>query len=441
MSSNTNSQDIMESEISTSIIDIPSIDEYSMEFNRKNIELLNKVIKHVDKDESTGLDLFCYIHCEPSDSDIRKQCRGVVFHNDKLVMKGFPYTIEFTEEDNQSEINEKIVPIFDKCCFYEAYEGSLIRMFHYNGKWFLSTNRKFDAFKSKWASKESFGSFFKKALEIEYITNERFRSTFSFDPDSDDIIERFQTVLDTNKQYMFLLLNNQENRIVSSAPNDPSFFHVGTFINMELDMTDDICLPYPKKYEFNNIDELYQCVRNMDYKYYQGIIVFAPGNLQYKIFNQDYHDLYKVRGNEPSIKFRYLQVRQNKKYNEMLYYLYPEYHEAFAEYENYIYSIANDITTSYIERFIKKNYVTVPVEEFQVIRECHTWHLLNRLENKININKVMEVLNQQPATNINRMIRKRVVEKKNNISHVVKPEFKEYTSLLTSKKVLVRVIG
>jgi hypothetical protein len=33
--------------------------------------------------------------------------------------------------------------------------------------------------------------------------------------------------------------------------------------------------------------------------------------------------------------------------------------------------------------------------------------------NKINLNKVIDILNQQPATNINRMIRKRIMEKTN----------------------------
>ena len=38
---------------------------------------------------------------------------------------------------------------------------------------------------------------------------------------------------------------------------------------------------------------------------------------------------------------------------------------------------------------------------------------LIKITNKINLNKVIEVLNQQPATNINRMIRKRIMEKNN----------------------------
>lgn len=423
MSELTISMPITKSDIPTSIKDDTTsndvstqVDESSLEFNRKNIESLPKVIKQVDSDETTGLDLFCYIHCDQNDSQIRKQCRGVVFKGEDLIMKGFPYNIDYTENDNQAEINQNIVSVFDKCSFYDAYEGSLIRMFYYGDKWFLSTNRKLDAFRSKWATKESFGSFFKKALESEYEINERLRNAIHENTDvesGDCIITKFQSILDKSKQYMFLLLNNSENRIVCTAPERPTVLHVGTFDDFELLTDIDIYLKHPKKLEFKNIDDLYKYTNEINYRELQGVIVFAPNNLQYKILNRDYFELYKIRGNEPSIKFRYLQVRLNKKYNDGLHYLYPEYTDVFEEYEKYICDIGRSIMTSYVERFIKKNYVTVPIEEFQVIRECHNWHMQDKMTNKINLNKVIEVLNQQPATNINRMIRKRIMEKNN----------------------------
>jgi hypothetical protein len=130
-------------------------------------------------------------------------------------------------------------------------------MFYFAGKWYLSTNRKLDAFRSKWASKESFGSFFKKALEYEFENNERLRSSVDYNPEKDDAIERFQSVLDTSKQYMFLLLNNNENRIVCSVQEKPTIFHVGTFVNFELKMDEDVYLSYPKKHDFIDIDELF----------------------------------------------------------------------------------------------------------------------------------------------------------------------------------------
>ena len=421
------------------------------EFTRQNIEK-NKQIKMVDTDTETGLSLFSYIHCEKTDSDLIKKCRGVVYKDDELIMKGFPYTYEFCEKDNLQEIKDNVN--FETCSFYDSHEGSVIRMFYFGGKWFLSTNRKFDAFKSKWASRDSFGSYFKKALQNEFDTNEQLISRipdYNKETDGENVIDLFANkILDQNKQYMFLLLNNKENRIVCEASENAKIFHVGTFVDGNLSMSEDICIPYPKKHTFENIDDLLDYVDKVNYKNLQGIIVFAPNNLQFKIFNIDYQYLYNVRGNEPSIKFRYIQVRMNKDFNESLHYLYPEFSKQFEDYENHIYDIAGDITNAYIERFIKKNYVTVPNEEFGVIRKCHSWHVENRVENKININKVIEILNEEPATNINRMIKRKIVgyykDSPNNptsstlpTNNTINPprvsRKKQYVSILTNKPV------
>lgn len=385
------------------------IEQQVPELSRDLIESMNKDVKLTDSKD--GLDLFCYIKCSVSDSNLLKKCRGVVFKGDKLIMNGFPYTYEFSE-DNSEEINERIKGIFDECTFFDSHEGTVIRLFNYNGIWYNSTNRKLDAYKSKWSSKESFGLFFREALHSEYANNEEFRNRISPD-ESRDIIERYQETLDIDKQYMFLLINNNENRIVCQPPTRPIVYHVGTFIDGNLNMGENINIPYPKKHNFKNIEEVYNYASQIDISKLQGVIVFAANNIQYKIFNKEYAYLYKVRGNEPSIKFRYLQVRQDKEYVKLLRELYPNSLKTFEEYENIIMEIAKIINRAYVDRFIKNLYVSMPQEEYGVIRACHAWHLSDRSENKISLSKVIEVLNQQEATILNKMIKRYYLEQKN----------------------------
>jgi hypothetical protein len=187
---------------------------------------------------------------------------------------------------------------------------------------------------------------------------------------------------------------------------------VGTFINGVLNMEQNINVPYPIKHNFQTIDDLFEYVKNVDILRLQGVIVFAPNNIQYKIFNEEYSDLYKVRGNEPSIKFRYLQVRMDKRYNKLLHYLYPNFTSVFEDYENIIYGISKSIHKAYFDRFIKNLYIKVPPEEFNIIKICHNWHIEDRTNNKINLNKVIDILNQQQPTNINKMIRRFYLEQK-----------------------------
>jgi len=373
------------------------------EFTRANIDALGNRIRITDKDEANGLELLCYVRCGPGDNALIQQCRGVVFHGKKIVMNAFPYTIEYTDE-NTDQINTAIESVFDQCSFYDSYEGALIRVFYFSGRWYMSTHRKLNAFRSKWASRESFGTCFKRALEAEVNSNEKLKKAI---PDGDEgLLERFQGTLDKNNQYMFIVRHTEDNRVVSAAPSRPTLYHVGTFIEGKLSLSDNINIPYPTKHQFKSLDELNTYVTGVDIRDLQGVICFAPDNKQYKIVNQEYQDLFRARGNEPSIKFRYLQVRMNRRLTAMLYHLYPNWEARFDEIENTLWEIGRSIYTAYVQRFIKKRFVTVPTEEFMVIRECHKWHEEDRTTNRISINKVIDTLNTQTPTALNRMIRR-----------------------------------
>ena len=54
-----------------------------------------------------------------------------------------------------------------------------------------------------------------------------------------------------------------------------------------------------------------------------GIIAFQSPEKQFKATTAEYSELFNARGNEPSVKFRYLQVRMNGDVRDALYYLYP----------------------------------------------------------------------------------------------------------------------
>lgn len=376
------------------------------EFTRETITQLGNRVRLTDSGD--GLELFCYVNCSADDDFKLQQCRGVVFHENEVVMKAFPYTIEYSH-NNFEQIDKNISSVFDKCSFYDAYEGTLVRLFYFSNKWYISTHRKLNAFKSKWASKESFGTCFKKALESEVQHNKKLSDALPKNDNS--LLERFQDTLDKDKQYMFLVLHSDENRIVCAAPEKPTLYHVGTFVEGDLVMTEDCNIPYPKKHNFSSMEELLTYVENINICDLQGVICFTPNNKQIKINHCDYNDLFRARGNEPSIKFRYLQVRMNRKVTDMLFHLYPEMTKTFDDIENNIYELVKNIYNAYVQRFIKKRFVTVPTEEFAIVRECHSWHEQDRVMNRINLDKVIEVLNKQTPTSINRMLRRHKMEK------------------------------
>ena len=369
-------------------------------------------IRLVDSDPDNGdstVDLYCYVKCSANENNTVKACRGAVVSGGKILLQTFGFTPELVITEREQII--EAVGDLEGARVFDSHEGSLLRVFNVRGKWYVSTHRKLDAYRSKWASRESFGEIFEAAVNSEYNENETFHAKIDAQGSpTDDLLTKrillsFFAGLDAEKCYCFLVRNTTENRIVCQPPERPTLYHVGTFDaggSFSLDV--DVGVPHPAEHTFSDSTELLNHAEQVNEDELQGLIVFQ-GSDHVKIVTKAYADLFAVRGNEPSIKYRYLQVRMDTKMTDLLYQLYPRYTETFEDYENKLYAIAQGIYGAYVQRFIKKSYVTVPKEEYQVMRACHAWHLEDRSKNRISQRKVVEKLNEQTPTNLNKMIR------------------------------------
>jgi len=389
----------------------------------------NKV-RLVDSDPDNKLDIYCYVRCTPNTDSTVKSCRGVITRDTSVILQTYPYTPEYgtgnldaVQKFTSSDISD--VRVFD------AHEGSLLRLFCINNKWYVTTHRKLDAFRSKWASRQSFGEQFLEALSAEYENNDTFKNKMdSVTPDDDftvhtikdsvsltenTLFNQFCTTLDKTKCYCFLVRNTAENRIVCKNPTRATMYSAGTFKMEDFDyfsLDEDIGIPNAQEHKFESWSQLTEYVDSLSEDELQGVIVFS-GKKHAKIFNERYMDYFNIRGNEPSIKFRYLQLRMDKEKTDKLYALYPRHTDTFEEYENVLYNVAKIVYDAYVQRFIKKKYVTLPKEQYTIMRNCHSWHLEDRVKHRISLRKVIEIMNKQEPTSLNRMIRSYIQESKN----------------------------
>lgn len=375
---------------------------------RNFIESMGQNVLLTDTDEASGLSNFCYRNdCvfdgSMENESIVKQCRGIVFDGDEMVMKAFSYTDEYSDRDNSilySIINSLEEPFY----VFDSWEGALIRMFYHNDKWYITTHRKLNAFKSKWASGESYGASFKKALAQQMMVNDVLQQV-TRSHEYDDCLVAFENYLNKDRQYMFLVSNSSSNRIVCNALLEPTMFHVGTFIDGTLDVLDYINIKKPKQHEFSSANDIMAYVSSIDYMVNPGVIVVTK-NRQFKVSNSHYLDLVKLRGNQPSVKFRYLQVRLDNVMNTRLRMLYPEYVGAFNQYEADLHVIAKSIHTAYMNRFIHKQYVTVAVADYQIVKQAHSWFNEDRVNRKVTQRVIYDILNKQSDVSLNHLIKK-----------------------------------
>lgn len=87
-----------------------------------------------------------------------------------------------------------------------------------------------------------------------------------------------------------------------------------------------------------------------------GIVIHNPESGQRtKIRNPTYEYVKALRGNNPRLDYRYLELRQSNRVKEFLTY-YPECSQSFSEYRNKIHTFTNHLYKNYVDCYIlKKN--------------------------------------------------------------------------------------
>lgn len=358
-------------------------------------------------DTDDYLRLYHYVHCDDASDDDVKASRGIIRDGDNIVCKTFGYTTEIS--CNNVDLVKSNIHSFSGCKVYDSEEGATVRLwFDVKGnKWRLSTHRKIDANHSRWGSPsaQSFGDMFLDALRWECVYGEM-RERFDT-KNRGGIFKEYCDSLDKNKTYVFLIRNSKENRIVCDAPEHPQAYFIGSFDRSTHLLTEgnDSGFPAPISHSFETVDDLIEFVSNTDIRKKQGVIVYLPNQKQVKVMNKMYLDFFNARGNEPSIKYRYLNVRKDQNMVSMLYTLYPEYIPMFETYENILTDVSRKIHRAYVARYINRQFVSLPQPEFFILQACHGWHIQDRAYNKISLDRVTTTIDNQSPTSLNKLIK------------------------------------
>lgn len=356
-------------------------------------------------DSNGKLSIYNYTNCDNGSTDDIKSTRGVVKNIDnEVVVKTFGYTDEYLV-DQVEEIRNRIQNLEDWDMQY-SLEGTLLRVFYFDGEWYISTHKKLNAFKSRWSCRETFGEIFRKGVH----------ELFADQAERDDVLAEFLDHLDQDRIFLFLLRSNQENRIVCQThfvKKNEKIIYVGSFdkqgqfhINRggQEGWLGKVACPY--FLSANSLEEVLTMVEQVNYFEYQGVIFFHKHRPdQFKVVHPKYHELYQLRDNNPNLRFRYLELRNDPEKVKQLYALYPRSADIFDEYENMLYKIARMIYHYYVSRYIKNRYITLPREEYLIMKKCHDWYLSDRQNNRIFTAKIMEFLSEEPPLNLYKMIR------------------------------------
>lgn len=328
--------------------------------------------------------------------DELRRCRGTIIDNKtgKVVQEGSFFPYEFTENE-QNQCEEKMNGLNHKLEDMDvqySYEGTIIRIFYFK-QWYISTHRKLDSGRSKWGSNNSFKFLFEEGLKESY--NLSLKDLF--------------TQLNLRHQYTFMIMADENTRFVCTPNHPKKVYFVGSndphISHLKVD-----ALPKPTS-TFNSIDEIFDFVKGMSYPFnYQGLLLFHKNGSQYRVISDEYSKLFKVRNNEQSIPYRYLQLKgQNDQENlENLKKLFPQHISTFESYEKYIDQLVDIIFIEYNkrkQRSLLPNDLTTVQQIDQKLYLFIKNKLLGAKESIVTPEYILGLLWLENPSNLNHMIR------------------------------------
>lgn len=355
-------------------------------------------------------------------NDENKHIRGIIFKDGKLVSRGLEYASEIVYNDEFKQLSELLneLPTESKSNVYTekqidklyvCYEGATVRAwFDDDNKFHLSTNKKLDAFSSRWSSDNTFGEhFMSRIIELCY-TNKSFHNLVNhYIPQYNSIYVSFIEFLrkdskDNGYQYTFLIPNGEDNRIVCKNNKTPQLLHIATYDkNWNMIIDHDIGIPKPLEIKCRGI-ELHNYLSTLDYNESPGIISVDNKGTQCKIITKSYKTLSDLRGNVPSIRFRYLQLRNSSDKSEFIK-LYQEKETIFKEVEDKLISIIAFTHAVYINRYVHHQFIIVNKDIHNILLKCHNWHKLNKASNIVTMDIMRQFIDKEDPTVLNRLIK------------------------------------
>ena len=344
----------------------------------ENLLYLKDSVEKTDDNEE--LQIYSYKSCSNDSSNELKSYRGLVFDHEILVSSSLGFTPEYNEEEF------KVLDLdLSNYSFFSSEEGTLLRVF-FHQKWYLSTHRKLDAFKSRWGSNQSFGEIFLSCLNCSF--------------------EDLTSSLIQHHVYFFLIRNTKDTRIICQPPEQPTVYHIGTLLNNEtFDISDSSLEKFGfKKQEqltVSNKDDVYNYVKDCDPFKTQGMIAFLKdgSGKHFKVVNTNYQNYLYVRNNEPDLNFRFLQLLRDQTNDifKTFLQLYPQYKSKIEYFKTSSMKLAKYLQNMYFKKFVKKEKIVFQKDEWFILSNVHRWFW----EDKTNRKVTFDVMYQMVMTDTN----------------------------------------
>ena len=272
-------------------------------------------------------------------------CNGIILekNTNRIICNIYPVVKEYPDTYEYSDFNSVVIE--------EAIDGTLIKLFFYDNKWHVSTNRCIDASTAFWICNKSFYDLF-----MEAATNINFDN------------------LNKTYSYAFILQHPRSRNVTKYSV--PNLIYVYSFDHVNNNNVVDNNLSFlstPKRYAFSSWDEMMASVPTLNYDI-EGYIIYNNKKEITKIVNPTFKLVKEMKGNTPDMIYRCLVLYKLGKMETFLQY-YPEYTQNFNYIKSFIFNLVNKFFMLYITRYVKKQPVSVPPHYEIILNHLHKDYL------------------------------------------------------------------
>jgi hypothetical protein len=339
-----------------------------------------------------------------SDDEIRRM-RGTIIDTktNRVVQNGsfHPYEFTVSERNKFDETTSLLNHKFEDMDVQNSCEGTIIRVFYHNS-WYVSTHNKLDSASSKWGSTTSFKTLFEVGLKEDYDLT--LRTLF----DSLNLRYRYTFIILADENTRFACVPATEKKVYFLSCSDP-------VEEANFGLVDKV--PRPSQI-FRNTDEVFDYVDKMTAPFkYQGLLLIHKNGSQYRVKCEEYAKLYMVRNNEPSIPFRYLQLKCQKDETTaaLLKDMFPQHASTIESHEKNINVLKDNL---YQEYMLRKDLAGLPQSELvkvgQIDQRFYLFiknKLLRSSITSVTPDTILDLLLSEEPSNLNQMIQQTKKEK------------------------------
>ena len=332
---------------------------------------------------------------------IVKSCNGLVI--EKETLKVVCYTFD--------KFNDSVEPVsevdYANCSIQDAIEGTLLRVYFYDGAWRISTKKCLCAGKSRWVSEKNFQDLFIECHGIrlfEHLNKDWCYSFIMAHPENNVLFKPFKPTL-------YHLVTRD---MTSSNLKEVSNVEFGC--EKEFQPLEIPAIPFGEFLKTTNIKNIYEEYKQHSPLNTEGYVFIDEEGHRHKIIKNNVKKVRAIWGNNNNRLFRYLELRKDIKVLDEYLNYFKEDKQKFLGYENEVMELANEILEVYMKKFVLKTNTNVPFYFKRIIYNLHGDFLKNR--EQTNISKVTSYVNDLDVKEICHMINNLKKDNENKNQHI-----------------------